>query len=705
MKTLGTLLDNPFPGLRPFQVGEEHYFFGRERQTDNMIDKLGETRFLAVIGSSGSGKSSLVSCGLLPALRGGLMPKAGTAWRVASCRPAGQPIRSLARSLAAALAQSNPDVPGNGPIKFEDIVESTLQMCHNGIVDVAELSRLKPSTNLLIIIDQFEELFRYTLELDSDSDNHMGTHSQAAQFIKLLLTAFQQQDIPIYIVLTMRSDFLGDCTRLEGLTEAINQSQYLVPRMTRQQRRIAISGPLGVAGASIDPVLLTRLVNDLGDEPDQLSILQHALNRIWARWSELGRFQDPLTLAHYSAIGSMTLALDQHAEQTFAQLSTDRQKLQCERLFKALTNKATDQRGVRRPTKMSVLCELLDSTKEDVASLIDIFRHPSRSFLMPPVDQQLTMDTVIDIAHESLMRIWKRLNFWADEEAESTHMFQRLANTAKLHANDQAGLWRDPDLQLALEWRMQNQPNAVWASRIGPGFEQAMKFLDDSREANDVERSETIRRAEQQRELERSKAITAEQNERLKAQAIAGRKQRQVTWLVTGGLIVTCALSTAFIWQNLDLRRTSTDLRDYTAALDKKTKDLELQLKERSLVVNSLATRTTDLFQANKWNIQLTQATTGRQRLLTTAMGLLGQGEDVDFNMIHSHRFSNTTDMRLLILKLNPQGYETEPVFLASGEEVTIQGFHNQIWLARALPSGEIHTIGTLNMDDRESQI
>lgn len=691
MKTLGKLLDNPFPGLRPFQVGEEHYFFGRERQTDTMIDKLAETRFLSVIGSSGSGKSSLVNCGLLPALRGGLMPQAGTAWRVASCRPAGQPIRSLARSLAAVLAQSNPDVPGNGPINFEDIVESTLQMCHNGIVDVAELSRLKPSTNLLIIIDQFEELFRYTLELDRDSDNHMGTHSQAAQFIKLLLTAFQQQDIPIYIVLTMRSDFLGDCTRLEGLAEAINQSQYLVPRMTRQQRRIAISGPLGVAGASIDPVLLTRLVNDLGDEPDQLSILQHALNRIWARWSELGRFQDPLGLAHYSAIGSMTLALDQHAEQTFAQLSTDRQKLQCERLFKALTNKATDQRGVRRPTKMSVLCELLDNSKDDVASLIEVFRHPSRSFLMPPVDQQLTMDTVIDIAHESLMRIWKRLSVWADEEAESTHMFQRLANTAKLHANDQAGLWRDPDLQLALEWRMQNQPNAVWASRIGPGFEQAMKFLDDSREANDLERSETIRRAEQQRELERSRAITAEQNERLKAQAIAGRKQRQVTWLVTGGLIVTCALSAAFIWQNLDLRRTSTDL--------------ELWVEEKSTVVDSLAARTTDLFQANKWNKQLTQATTGRQRLLTTAVGLLGEVEDVDINMIHSHRFTNTTDRRLLILKLNPQGYESEPVLLASGEEVTTQGFHNQIWLARTLPSGEIHAIGTLNMDDRESRI
>jgi len=144
MTTLDTILDNPFPGLRPFQLGEEHFFFGREKQTDTMIDKLGESRFLAVIGASGSGKSSLVNCGLLPALRGGLMPQAGTTWRVASCRPAGQPIRSLAKALADALLHNQADAPNaeGTAIGFDDIIESTLHMSQRGIVDVAKLSRL-----------------------------------------------------------------------------------------------------------------------------------------------------------------------------------------------------------------------------------------------------------------------------------------------------------------------------------------------------------------------------------------------------------------------------------------------------------------------------------------------------------------------------------------------------------------------------------
>ena len=102
--------------------------------------------------------------------------------------------------------------------------------------------------------------------------------------MNLLLEVREQATCPISVVLTMRSDFLGDCAQFPGLAEAINAGQYLVPRLTRDERRAAISGPIGVGGAEIAPVLLTRLVNDVGDNPDQLSILQHALNRTWAHW-------------------------------------------------------------------------------------------------------------------------------------------------------------------------------------------------------------------------------------------------------------------------------------------------------------------------------------------------------------------------------------------------------------------------------------
>ena len=140
---------------------------------------------------------------------------------------------------------------------------------------------------------------------------------EATAFVNLLLAVRENCEFPIYVVLTMRSDFLGDCAQFFGLPEAVNKGQYLVPRLTRDERRLAISGPIGVGGGQIDPVLLTRLVNDVGDNPDQLSILQHALNRTWTRWASAAQQQRPIDLSDYEAVGTMTHALDQHAEEAY----------------------------------------------------------------------------------------------------------------------------------------------------------------------------------------------------------------------------------------------------------------------------------------------------------------------------------------------------------------------------------------------------
>jgi WD40 repeat protein len=316
--------------------------------------------------------------------------------------------------------------------------------------------------------------------------------------VNLILEVKERANCRIYVVLTMRSDFLGDCTQFPGLAEAINAGQYLVPRMTRDERRAAIEGPIGVGGAEISPVLLTRLVNDVGDNPDQLSILQHALNRTWALWQEQGG-KGPLDLPHYEAIGTMAHALDQHAEQAYAELGTTRQQQICEKLFKALTDKATDPRGVRRPTTLDELCALTDASAAEVADVIAVFRDPSRSFLMPPAGEVLKAETVIDISHESLMRVWQRLIKWADEEAQSAQSYRRLADATELHAAGSASLWRDPELQLALDWREKNRPNEAWAARYHPGFMTAMHFLTDSSEARDAERAERERQRERER--------------------------------------------------------------------------------------------------------------------------------------------------------------------------------------------------------------
>ena len=478
---------NPFPGLRPFREDEEHLFFGRENQVDAMVDKLAEKRFLAVVGTSGSGKSSLVNCGLRPALRQGLMARAGTAWRMAQFRPGSDPIGAMARALAQdGVLFSSFATEG---LSLAAIIETTLRMSKLGLVDICEQAALGEGVNLLVVVDQFEELFRYRQLEAAGSRGGYSIGEQAAAFVNLLLEVKDRATCQIFVVLTMRSDFLGDCTQFPGLAEAINAGQYLVPRMTRDERRAAIERPIKVGGAEIAPVLLTRLVNDVGDNPDQLSILQHALNRTWARWRSEGG-KGPLDLKHYEAIGTMAHALDQHAEKTYAELGNAGQQQICEKLFKALTDRATDPRGVRRPTTLGILCALTDAAAAEVAEVIDCFRKPSRSFLMPPAGDVLTEDSVIDISHESLMRVWERLEGWANEEAQSARIYCRLAEAAALHATGNASLWRDPELQLALDWRDRNQPTETWAARYHAGFAAAMQFLTESRGAREVERTE-----------------------------------------------------------------------------------------------------------------------------------------------------------------------------------------------------------------------
>ncbi len=469
---------NPFPGLRPFRADEEPLFFGREAHVDRMVDALGATGFLAVVGSSGSGKSSLVTCGLVPALHRGLLASRPGGWRVATCRPGNRPIRALAQALAAALPP--PAGAGTG-FSAAGMVEATLRASKRGLLDAWQEAGIGGSgqPNLLIVADQFEELFRYRGLADAAAEAHAA---EAVAFVNLLLeVAAQPADAarPLAVVLTMRSDFLGECAQFHGLPEAINRGQFLVPRMTRDERRAAVRGPLAVCGADIDPVLLNRLVNDVGDNPDQLSILQHALNRTWARWQARGA-TGPVLAADYDAIGTMEQALDRHADEALATLTAPGQAALCEAVFRAITDRGTDARGTRRPTRLDTLQAITGAGVDALAAVMAPFRDPSRAFLMPPDGVPLEPGTPVDISHESLMRVWTTLRRWTEAEAQSARIYRRLAETAALHADKAADLLGPPELQVALTWRTREQPNRVWAERYSPGFDAAMAFLDAS---------------------------------------------------------------------------------------------------------------------------------------------------------------------------------------------------------------------------------
>src|SRR5688572_8324233 len=402
-------IKNPFPGLRPFETDEYRLFFGREGQSDELLARLQRSHFLAVVGTSGSGKSSLIRAGLLPALRGGLMAGAGSGWRIAVMRPGGDPIGNLARELVQkdVLIQAGGGLP---PAEAEAVIEATLKTGSLGVVDVARQGRLAEHEKLLIVVDQFEELFRFR----SAVHETMSTGDEASAFVKLLLEASQQRQISIYVVLTMRSDFLGDCSQFQGLPEAINDGQYLIPRMTRDERRFAVIGPVGVTRGKITEPLVNRLLNDVGDNPDQLPILQHALMRTWEHWQAHRRNGEAIGLEHYEAIGTMSDALSLHADEAFNELPDERSRAIAQKLFKALTERGADNREIRRPTRMDALCSITGANIAEITAVIDVFRRVGRSFLMPPAGVPLHADTVIDISHESLIRNWARLRQWVN---------------------------------------------------------------------------------------------------------------------------------------------------------------------------------------------------------------------------------------------------------------------------------------------------
>lgn len=477
-----TNIFNPFPGLRSFEEDEDVLFFGREKQVDELVKKLRLVKFLAVIGSSGSGKSSLVKSGLIPALHSGFMAGAGSNWKICTFRPGNNPIGNMAKALAQKNVLYNNFESDDDEYTYASINESTLRRSSQGLVEVYKQSGIDTKNNLLILVDQFEEIFRFS-RLEKDAKE--GKRDSIA-FINLLLKASEQKELPIYVVFTMRSDFLGDCTEFRGLPEAINEGQYLVPRMTREERRDAITGPVAVGGATISPRLLNQLLNDVGDNPDQLPILQHALMRTWDVWKQKANPDAPIDLEEYEETGTMSQALSQHAEEAFHELDSDRKKEICESLFKALTDRGSDARGIRRPTKLAEICKLANATPKEVIEIIEVFRMPGRSFLMPPSTIAIHEETIIDISHESLMRCWSRLINWVEEENQSAEIYLRLCEAANLYELGKGGLWRDPELQLALKWKEEAHPNATWASRYNNYFEKAMLFLDHCKQQNEL---------------------------------------------------------------------------------------------------------------------------------------------------------------------------------------------------------------------------
>jgi hypothetical protein len=392
-------------------------------------------------------------------------------------RPGDQPLARLTEALATALA---PKGSATLALGFGAFLKSELRRGRYGLLNAFHAATLSSHTNLLVLVDQFEEIFRYRQSGDAD---------EADAFVNLLLASSATREMPIYIVLTMRSDYLGKCAQFDTLPEAVSASQYLVPRLTRDQMWQDIAEPASLFGGEVKPQLVNQLINEAGRDPDQLPLLQHLLMRMWLGQDATGDREPCIDENDYRRAGGFGQALSSHANEIYNRLTAEQQKL-AEVLFRCLTEWGTGESDTRHPTPLVEIAEVAGlggELWEQLVPIIDAFRAPDCSFLTPPIGVDLDPERVIDISHESLIRHWDKLKEWVQEEAQSAQMYRRIAEAAALHKEEKAGLWHDPDLQLALHWREQHQPNKFWAQRYAGEFEHAMAFLEDSKANRDAE--------------------------------------------------------------------------------------------------------------------------------------------------------------------------------------------------------------------------
>ena len=425
---------SPYRGLFAFREEDAPNFFGREMYSNTLGDAVMERNFVAVIGPSGSGKSSVVMAGLVPQLR-----KRGK-WVVAIMRPGNRPLYNL----ATALVGLDKTITGRTARLNEiHLLESALGRDKSPILLSNVLADLwldyEEDTRFLLIIDQFEEL--YTL---------CGDTNLRHRFIDNLLES--DEHAPVTRLLTLRADFCGQALGYRPLADALQDQDIKLGPMNQGEMKRAIVEPATSAGVSLEPGLLARILDDLSGEPGNLPLLQFALTQLWER-----RSQGKLTHAAYEDIERVEGALAHYADSVYEEELSELQQEQAPRFFTQLVKPGEGLEDTRR---LAVRFELNQADWE-LAILLANHR-------LVVTGQDNDGQETVEVVHEALIRRWARLREWMEAERAFRKWQERLRANRTLweeNGQDEDALLRGTLLQEAKGWLAERQNDLILDER------------------------------------------------------------------------------------------------------------------------------------------------------------------------------------------------------------------------------------------------
>lgn len=430
---------SPFRSLRAFEAEDAWLFFGREGETEDLVARLRRSHALVVTGNSGSGKSSLVRAGLIPALRDGRFHNQGSSgriWHTAVFRPSAAPFDYLAEILPNHLA------PELSPKERADfIAECRAKLPDGKFLRTSIIALLSTAGNqviephVLLVADQFEEIF--TL---------VSNHQTRESYIDALLTSISEDSpIPVYLVIVIRADFYANCLEHAALRRCLESSLFNVPRMSTDKLKESIESRLLLAGASAENGLVESLLEDVGTDPGNLALMEHALGQLWERCAGSSRL---LTNQAYAQIGRLRGALGRHADEVYASLGSEQQKQSAQRIFLELVHLGEGTQDTRRRVRKSRLYSLC--TEQDL--------EPVLAHLITNRLVSSGMDggeTFIEVSHEALIREWPALNEWLAQDREQILLERRLNQAAEeweMLGQDRGALLQGARLIRAQEW-------------------------------------------------------------------------------------------------------------------------------------------------------------------------------------------------------------------------------------------------------------